>query len=104
MGKLPGFTLKLGANWNISEYSNVFFNSGILSKAPRFNNVFNYDNQTYYNTKNEIIKAFELGYGYRSKNFSLNLNAYHTIWENKPQSGSTVLDGGEKCILQHQWH
>ena len=37
----PGFTLKLGANWNISEYSNVFFNSGILSKAPRFNNVFN---------------------------------------------------------------
>ena len=29
----PGFTLKLGANWNISEYSNVFFNSGILSKA-----------------------------------------------------------------------
>ena len=91
----PGFTLKLGANWNISEYSNVFFNSGILSKAPRFNNVFNYDNQTYYNTKNEIIKAFELGYGYRSKNFSLNLNAYHTIWENKPQSGSTVLDGGK---------
>ena len=93
----PGFTLKIGANWNISEYSNVFFNSGILSKAPRFNNVFNYDNQTYYNTKNEIIKAFELGYGYRSKSFSLNLNAYHTIWENKPQSGSTVLDGGENA-------
>ena len=68
---------------------------GILSKSLRFNNVFNYDNQTYYNTKNEIIKAFELGYGYRSKNFSLNLNAYHTIWENKPQSGSTVLDGGK---------
>ena len=49
----------------------MFFNSGILSKAPRFNNVFNYDNQTYYNTKNEIIKAIELGYGYRSKSFLL---------------------------------
>ena len=93
----PGFTFKLGANWNITEFSNVFFNTGVLSKAPRFNNVFNYDNQTYYNTKNEIIKAFELGYGYRSKKFSLNLNAYHTIWKNKPQSGSTVLDGGENA-------
>ena len=63
--------------------------------VSRFNNVFNYDNQTYYNTRNELIKAFEVGYGYKSSVFSLNLNTYYTIWENKPQTGTTVSDGGE---------
>ena len=91
----PGFTFKAGANWNIDESNNIFINTGILSKAPKFSNVFNYDNETYFNTKNEIVKAIEFGYGYKSRNFSLNLNAYNTIWENKPQSGTTVLDGGE---------
>jgi len=91
----PGFTIKTGANWNIDEYNNVFINTGILSKAPRFSNVFNYDNEVYYNIENEIVKAIEIGYGYRSQNFSINLNAYNTIWENKPQAGTTVLDGGE---------
>ena len=93
--KFPGFTIKTGANWNVDEYNNIFINTGVLSKAPRFNNVFNYDNEKYLNTKNEIIKAIEFGYGYRSPTFSINLNAYHTIWKNKPQAGTTVLDGGE---------
>lgn len=91
----PGFTFKTGVNWNIDEFNNVFLNTGILSKAPRFNNVFNYDNAIYYNIENEIVKAIEIGYGYRSKDFALNLNIYNTIWENKPQAGTTVLDGGE---------
>tara|TARA_A100001011_G_C14313069_1_gene846583 strand:+ start:609 stop:3425 length:2817 start_codon:yes stop_codon:yes gene_type:complete len=91
----PGFTTKIGANWNIDEYNNIFLNTGVLSKAPRFSNVFNYDNETYLNIKNEIIQAIEIGYGYRSANFSLNFNAYNTLWKNKPQAGTTVLDGGE---------
>tara|TARA_Y100000994_G_scaffold159072_1_gene130410 strand:- start:50417 stop:53218 length:2802 start_codon:yes stop_codon:yes gene_type:complete len=93
--KFPGFTIKSGANWNIDQYNNIFINTGVLSKAPRFNNVFNYDNEKYLNSKNEIIKAVEIGYGFKSPNFSVNLNSYHTIWENKPQAGTTVLDGGE---------
>ena len=91
----PGFTFKTGANWNIDESNNIFINTGVLSKAPRFSNVFNYDNETYFNTKNEIVQAIEFSYGYKSSTFSLNLNAYNTIWKNKPQSGTTVLDGGE---------
>ena len=94
--KFPGFTIKTGANWNIDEYNNIFLNTGLLSKAPRFNNVFTYDNEKYLNIENEIIKAIEFGYGYKSSNFSLNLNGYHTVWENKPQSGSATLDGGEQ--------
>ena len=36
----------------------------------QFNNVFNYNNETYFNTKNEIVKAIEVGYGYKSRNFN----------------------------------
>ncbi|MAQ69739.1 MAG: hypothetical protein CMD23_01415, partial [Flavobacteriales bacterium] len=93
--KFLGYTIKAGANWNIDEHNNIFMNTGLLSKAPKFSNVFNYDNEVYYNIENEIVKAIELGYGYKSKNFSLNFNAYNTIWENKPQSGRATLDGGE---------
>jgi iron complex outermembrane receptor protein len=90
-----GYTIKTGANWNIDENNNIFINTGLLSKAPRFSNVFNYNNEVYYNIENEIVKAIELGYGYKSKTFSLNFNTYNTIWENKPQSGRATLDGGE---------
>ena len=93
-----GYTLKSGANWNIDEFNNVFVNSGFLSKAPRFSNVFDYDNQTYVNTRNEIVKAIEMGYGHRSSDFALNLNAYYTIWQNKPQTGTTQGAGGETLI------
>jgi len=92
----PGFTVKLGANWNITESHNVFFNTGVLSKAPRFQNVFDYDNNLYDLIENEDIRAFEIGYGYRSSKFALNFNAYNTIWENKPESGSYTSDGGDK--------
>ena len=92
---LPGFTIKTGANWNIDEHNNVFFNTGLLSKAPRFANVFNYDNETYFNIRNEIIQAFELGYGYVSEKFALNFNAYNTLWKNKPESGTYSNEAGE---------
>ena len=50
-----------------------------------FNNVINTDDNRFFeNTVNEIIIAFEAGYGYRSKKLSFNVNAYHTQWKNKP--------------------
>ena len=68
MADIPRFTVKLGANWNITESHNVFFNTGVLSKAPRFQNVFDYDNNLYDLIENEDIRAFEIGYGYRASN------------------------------------
>ena len=90
----PGFTVKMGANWNIDEYNNVFLNTGFLSIAPKFNNVFGYDNYTFIGgSHNEIVKAIEMGYGYNSSKLSLSFNAYHTIWQNKPQKGYAVVEG-----------
>ncbi len=91
----PGYTVKLGANWNIDQNHNIFFNTGIISKAPRFSNVFDYDNNTIANIKNERVEAIELGYGYKSSQFALNFNAYYTWWINKPQTGSYTQDGGD---------
>ena len=47
---INGYTFKAGANLNLDEYNNIFFNSGYISKAPKFNNIFNRDNtlQKYY--------------------------------------------------------
>ena len=87
----PGFTAKGGANYNFTRRMNVFANLGYLSKAPRFNNVYNFDNELYYDIRNEIVKAVELGYSYNSPIFSANINAYYTIWENRPFDSSSRI-------------
>lgn len=80
-----GFTFKAGANYNISEHSNFFLNTGYLSKAPRFRNIYQYNDTTLLsNIRNEFVKALELGYSFSSPKFALNLNSYYTVWENKP--------------------
>ena len=88
---IPGFTIKSGMNYNIDELNNVFFNLGYISKAPRFNNVFDYNNELFRDIKNEKVKAIETGYSFRSKIFSSNVNAYYTLWENKPSNGGVTV-------------
>ncbi|MCK9400514.1 MAG: TonB-dependent receptor [Bacteroidales bacterium] len=97
----PGFTLKGGVNYNLSERSNLFMNLGYLSKSPRFNNVFYYDNVEFSNPENENVTAFELGYSYYSKKISLDVNGYLTLWKNKPADRtSTFVDPVEETTYQ----
>ena len=88
---IRGYTIKSGANYNLDEYNNVFFNLGYISKAPRFSNVYYYDNSLFRDIKNEKVKAVELGYSFRSSSFSANVNTYYTQWENKPSSGGVTV-------------
>jgi hypothetical protein len=82
---IPGFTVKTGANFNITEKSNFFVNAGYLSRTPLFNNVIDNNTNTFFEEiLNENIIAGEFGYGYRSKLLSFNVNGYYTYWENKP--------------------
>jgi len=84
---IPGFTFKTGLNYNIGPHSNVFFNLGYLSKAKDFNSYFKPNSYIFLPdsiTKNEIVKALEIGYSYVSKVFTANINTYYTKWENKP--------------------
>lgn len=83
----PGFTFKTGANYNLSEHSNVFINLGYLSKTRDFKYYFRgYTAEFLPDSicKNEKVKALELGYSYTAKKFAVNVNAYYTRWENKP--------------------
>ncbi len=93
-----GYTFKAGANYNIDKRNNIFLNIGYLSKAPRFQNVFDNANIEYLNPKNEIVKAVEVGYSLNTKNISLNLNGYLTIWNNRPLETPIYLtdQSGEK--------
>ncbi|PCH94619.1 MAG: hypothetical protein COB85_05455 [Bacteroidetes bacterium] len=88
---IPGFTVKGGLNYNLSESMNAFFNLGYISKAPRFRNVISFDNTFVREIENEKIIAFELGYGYKHSKFAGNLNAYYTIWKNKPLTAIKVV-------------
>jgi outer membrane receptor for ferrienterochelin and colicin len=85
----PGFTIKGGVNYNLSERSNIFTNIGYLSKAPRFNNVYYYGNVEFTEAKNENVLGFELGYSFYSEKISLDVNGYATIWQNKPADRTT---------------
>lgn len=88
---IRGFTIKSGANFNLDDNNNVFFNMGYISKAPRFNNVYHYDNSLFRDIKNEEVKAFEWGHSYRSYIYSSNLNVYYTNWKNKPSNGGVTV-------------
>ncbi len=98
--RFPGFTAKGGANYNFNEEMNAFANLGYLNKAPRFSNVFDYDNKLFRDIKNEKVKAVELGYSYHTKLFSANLNTYYTAWENRPvdYASKVTIDGEEYSV------
>ncbi len=100
----PSFTIKGGVNYNFTEHSNVFVNLGYLSKVRPFKNFYRgYSTDFVENTKNERVKAVELGYSYHSQIFSANLNGYYTRWENKPvqdiRSKAIAGDGEEVNVL-----
>lgn len=86
-----GYTIKTGANFNLNEYNNLFINLGYMSIAPRFDNVYDRNNRLFQGANNQLVKAIELGYGYKIRNFRTNLNAYYTDWSNKPVNGTPTI-------------
>ncbi|MCF6169435.1 MAG: TonB-dependent receptor [Bacteroidales bacterium] len=89
---LPGFTVKGGANYNLNESMNVFMNIGYISKAQRFNNVFDRNNEQFRDIKNERVRAVELGYSFVKPRLTLNINTYFTSWLNKPADRAMRID------------
>ncbi len=81
---INGWTIKGGANYNLTRNLSVFMNLGYLDKAPRFSNVFDNNNTLYRDIKNEIVSTAEVGIAYASPVFSVNINAYYTYWKNRP--------------------
>ncbi|HEY5589751.1 MAG TPA: TonB-dependent receptor, partial [Paludibacter sp.] len=82
-----GYSIKGGANYNINSNHNVFANIGIISRAPFFSGgaflQSTTSNELNPNAVNEKAFSAELGYGFRSKYFTANLNVYRTNWIDK---------------------
>lgn len=90
-----GGNIKGGVNYNLTENHNVFVNAGFISRAPMFDTSFiNSQNSHARNgdAKNEKIMSFEAGYGYCSRFFTANLNAYYTRWIDKALYDSDTME------------
>lgn len=89
-----GGNIKGGANYNINENNNVFFNTGYYSKQPKFDAIYeNNDNILNTEYQNEKIVGLELGYGYIDESFRANVNVYRTSWNDRFLRISTEMDG-----------
>lgn len=94
---LGGGYLKGGANYNINENNNIFFNAGYIERQPNFDAVFpNYANVVNEELQNEKITSFELGYGFVSNSLKVNVNLYSTTWGDRFISrGFTTAQGAD---------
>ncbi|MEN8157318.1 MAG: carboxypeptidase-like regulatory domain-containing protein [Bacteroidota bacterium] len=80
-----GYTVKGGANYNLTERSNLFVNLGYLSRVRAYKYFYKgFTTEFADEQDNERVKALEAGYNFYSPRFTLFLNAYYTRWENKP--------------------
>ena len=96
-----GGYIKGGANFNLNEKSNVFFNAGQISRQPQFNAVFpSYANNVNPDLQNEEIQSVELGYGYSAGKLSFNVNAYSTNWGNRFITRSLFNAQGDQGTAQ----
>ncbi|MEP5269760.1 TonB-dependent receptor [Maribacter dokdonensis] len=79
-----GGNIKGGANFNINEANNVFFNGGYYSKQPLFDAVYiNFVNELNPDLTNEKILGLEMGYGLNLGDFRAKVNLYRTSWKDR---------------------
>ncbi len=82
-----GGNIKGGANFNINQANNVFFNAGYYSKQPQFDAVYlNFVNDLNPDLTNEKVLGLELGYGLNLGDFRTKINLYRTSWKDRFQS------------------
>ena len=91
-----GGTIKGGVNYNIDRHNNVFLNGGYISRAPYFSyGVFlssQRSNITNPDAKNEKVGSIEIGYGYKSPQLAVDVNAYYTKWMDRTMSRGEQID------------
>ncbi|MDR1090212.1 MAG: TonB-dependent receptor [Prevotella sp.] len=82
-----GFSIKGGANYNLTENHNVFANIGYFSRTPYFSaGVFinsRASNAMNPDPRNEKVFSVEAGYGYVSRYLNAKVNVYRTEWNDK---------------------
>ena len=94
-----GFTAKAGANYNVTDKSNLFINVGYISRAPFFSGGAFLQSTTSHMTNpdavNEKVFSVEGGYGLRTETFAMNINGYFTMWMDKSDVRSKLMSNGD---------
>lgn len=84
-----GGTIKAGFNYRFNKRTSFFMNTGFLSRAPMLSNTFYSTSlETFNNLRNEEITSAEVGANYNTKEFKVTVNAYYTVWNNRPVTGT----------------
>jgi iron complex outermembrane receptor protein len=97
-----GWTIKGGANYNITDNISIFSNLGYYDKVQMLENAFTLWFAEFNDAaENEQIKSIELGGKYNTPFLSVRLNGYITRWENTVRLISMIngdadgeMDGG----------
>jgi iron complex outermembrane receptor protein len=91
--RYTGYSVKAGANYNLTEFNNLFLNVGYNSKVPFFNQVYTTQGLLYPNVRPEGITSIELGYSINYPSMKATLNTYYTLWANKATNSVNTSTG-----------
>jgi len=79
----PGFDTRGGISLALGRNHEIYGNTAYISRAPYYKYVFgNYTNVPVHDLKNEHISTVEIGYRFKSRVLSAEVNAYYTDWGN----------------------
>ena len=83
------YQAKGGANYNITDQMNVYANIGYLIKPPYYNTIFeSFTNQINKSAVDEKLFSYELGYGFKSAEFSAKVDLYRTSYKDRSDQSS----------------
>jgi len=78
------YQAKIGANYNLTSQMNVFANVGYLTKPPYFANVFEqFTNQINSKAVAEKMFAYELGYQFKTTDFTAKVDLYRMSYNDR---------------------
>ena len=90
------YSVKGGANYNITDQFNVFVNGGYFTRPPYFKYVYlNYKNILNPNVQPEKVITGEAGIGYKSQFVKSSIYGYYTLWLDKSYtvtSGNSIAN------------
>jgi hypothetical protein len=92
---ISAYQVKAGVMYNINPDVNVFFNTGLVEKAPIMDNVIYYDGTVASDPTNEKFLHNEFGVNYRLGKLGINASAYNTDWQDRNLTKSVTTGQGD---------
>lgn len=93
---------KVGVNYNINRYNNVFVNAGYISRAPFMSAAFlsrEVSNAANPDALNEKCVSAEVGYEFHSPKFTAQINGYFTRWMDQTMMKTNTMQDGTRYVM-----